>query len=635
MCKPNGFGRRLIAAQGVLLAITLLAQKPPAEEEWLAYGRDPGGARFSPLAEINAGNVERLRVAWTFRTGDAFQPKRGRATAFEATPLYVDGLLFFSTPPGRVIALDPVSGAERWSFDAKAPRDRGYGDFASRGVSTWSFGRERRIFFATIDARLIALDAASGKLVEGFGDHGVVDLRRGLRIPPRADGFADYEETSPPAVVGNTIVVGSAVADNGSISQPSGEVRGFDAISGKLKWTWHPMAGADAPGAANTWSVIAADPARDLVFLPTSSPSPDYYGGKRAGDNRYANSIVALRASTGKLVWGFQTIHHDLWDYDVAMPPILFDVVRGGRTIPAVAAGPKSGNLFILDRRTGKPIFGVEERKVPASDVPGETASPTQPFPVAPRPLAPQKLAVGDAFGATDEDRKWCRDEISKLRNEGVFTPPSLGGSLLVPGNVGGMAWGGAAFDVRNGLLIVPVNNIAAQVRLIPRADFARERELAGRDLAGGWEFAPQEGTPYGMARRLLRAPGGSICTPPPWGTLNAIETGTGAVKWTVPIGQMPGAPASARLGSLSLGGPIATAGGLIFMAGTLDAAIRAYDVATGREVWKHELPTSARSTPMTFRARNGKQYLVIAAGGHGIPELAPLGDSLVAFALP
>ncbi len=515
--------------------LTLFAFQAPPDGDWPVYGHDPGGQRFSPLGIVNRENVGGLKVAWTFHTGDAWQPRGGRATAFEATPLYVDGTLYFLTPLGRVIALDPVSGRQRWVYDGKVPRDAGYGDFASRGVSIWKRGGERRIFAATVDARLIALDD-SGKPVTGFGDNGVVDLRQGLRIPPRPNGFADYEETSPPAIVGNTVVVGSGIADNGSVNQPSGEVRGFDAITGRLKWTWHPMAGPKAPGAANTWSAIAADPERNLVFLPTSSPSPDYYGGERPGDNRYANSIVALRADTGEVAWAFQTVHHDLWDYDIAAPPMLFDVHRGGRIIPAVATGPKSGNYFILNRETGAPVFGVEERKVPASDVPGEQASATQPFPLAPRPLAPQKLSAGEAFGATEADRAWCREEISKLRNDGVFTPPSVRGSLIVPGNIGGMAWGGSAFDAVHRLLIVPTNNFAAEVRLIPRAEFQKEREAAGRSLNGDWEFAPQNGTPYGMARRFVRAPDGSPCSAPPWGTLSAIDADTAEVKWSTPL---------------------------------------------------------------------------------------------------
>ena len=599
------------------------------DDEWLAYGRDPGGQRFSPLTAINRESVGSLKVAWTYRTGDGYQPKNGRSTSFEATPLYIDGTLYLSTPLGHVLALNPVNGKVRWSRDAKVPRDEGYGDFANRGVSSWKPAHgKRRIIAVTVDARLIALEAANGKPILSFGDQGQVNLRNGLRIPVRH--FSDYEETSPPAIVGDTIVVGSGVADNGSVDQPSGEVRGYDVVTGKLKWTWHPLsADPKAPGAANTWSVIASDPERDLVFLPVSSPSPDYYGGERPGDNLYGNSIVALKASTGELVWHFQTVHHDLWDYDIASPPILFDVHRNGAVIPAIAAGSKSGNFFVLDRVTGKPVFGVEERHVPQSDVEGEKASPTQPFPLAPRPLAPQ--GPGVPWGANEADRAFCVEEMSKLRNEGVFTPPSVRGSYVLPGNVGGMAWGGAAFDPGHRLLFIPTNNIGAEVRLISRADFERERETEGRKVNGDWEFAAQRGTPYGMARRLLLSPGGLPCIAPPWGVLNAVDADTGELKWTTPTGIFrAGIP-----GSISLGGPVATAGGLVFMAGTLDAAIYAFDAETGKQLWRGELPTSARATPMTYRGPDGRQYLLISAGGHGIPAFAPLGDYVVAFALP
>ncbi|HEY2289193.1 MAG TPA: PQQ-binding-like beta-propeller repeat protein, partial [Thermoanaerobaculia bacterium] len=434
----------------MLLAVPAYAQ---AGDDWPAWGHDPGGQRFSPLSMIDRGNVRALKVAWTFHTGDAYQPKNSKPTAFEATPIYVDGTLYLSTPLGRVIALDPVTGRQRWAYDPKIDKDAGYGDYASRGVSTWkSPSGQRRIFIATIDAHLIALDAATGKPCADFGENGVVDLRRGLRIPVPAGHYADYEETSPPAIVGNTVVVGSGIADNNLVSAPSGEVRGFDAVTGRLKWTWDPIpqdakdpgaktwknGGARITGAANAWSVIAADPERGLVFVPTGSPSPDYYGGERLGDDLYANSVVALRADTGERVWSFQTVHHDLWDYDVASPPVLFEVHHDGKTIPAVGAGSKTGNFFILDRLTGKPIFGVEERPVPKSDVPGEVAALAQPFPVMPRPLAPQTLDV-NAIQGSEADRKWCREEIAKLRSEGVFTPPSVRGSLVVPGNIGGM----------------------------------------------------------------------------------------------------------------------------------------------------------------------------------------------------
>ena len=616
--------------------------------EWSSYGHDPGGQRFSPLTAVNRSNVAGLKLAWQFRTGDAYEPEHGRPTAFEATPLYVDGTLYLGTPLGRVIALDPVTGKQRWAYDSHAPKDAGFGDFANRGVSTWKSPEgKRRIYIATIDGRLIALDAATGQLCANFGDNGIIPLREGLRIPPRQDRYADYEETSPPAVIGNSIVVGSAVADNGRTDQPSGEVRAFDVVTGKLRWKWDPIpqgadtAGAETwkngsaarTGAANAWSVIAADPARGMVFIPTGSASPDYFGGERLGDNLYANSVVALRADSGQMIWHFQTVHHDLWDYDVATPPLLFDLEQNGKKIPAIAIGSKTGNLFILNRENGAAIFGVEERPAPKSDVAGEEASPTQPFPVKPAAVTPQKMTGEDAFGVDEEDRKWCRDEISKLRSGTIFTPPSLQGTLMMPGNVGGMNWGGMAFDPMHNLLILPNSHLAAEVRLIPRADFEGLQSSRGRSIDGDWEFARQTGTPYGMMRRLLVSPKRVPCTPPPWGTLLAIDTTSGDKKWEVPLGHFPGGLPE-KFGSISLGGPIVTGGGLVFIAGTIDSNIYAFDVETGKELWRGALPTSARSMPMTYEGPDGKQYIVVCAGGHGIPGAGPLGDYVMAFSL-
>jgi len=616
------------------------------KDEWTTYGHDPSGQRFSPLDLINKTNVDKLHVAWTFRTGDIYVPAHGRPPAFEGTPLYVDNTLYLPTPLGRVIALDPVTGTQRWAFDSHINKDGGYGDFATRGVSTWKpKDGGRRIYIATIDARLISLDSKTGKPSADFGDNGVVDLRVGLRIPVKH--FGDYEETSAPAIIGQTIVIGSAIADNGSVSQPSGEVRGFDAKTGKLKWKWDPIPqGPNSPGAetwkngsaaktgaANAWSMIAVDAARNLVFVPTGSASPDFYGGERLGDNLFANSVVAIKADTGEPVWHFQTVHHDLWDYDVATSPLLLDMKRDGKTIPAIAIGSKTGNIFILNRETGVPIFGVEERPVPKSDVPGEVASPTQPFPLKPAPVTVQKMSVDDAWGIDDADRKWCRDEISKLRTEGIFTPPSLNGTLAIPGNVGGMNWGGFAYDPTHDLLILPNNHLATEVRLIPRESYEEMRTSSSRKLDGDWEFAPQTGTPYGMMRRFLLGPKRLPCTPPPWGTLIAIQASTGDKKWEVPLGSLstklpPG------LGSLSLGGPVITAGGIIFVAGTLDPAIYAFDVETGKQLWRGDLPTSARSSPMTYLGPDGKQYVLVSAGSHQPGGSQPLGDYVVAFTM-
>ena len=378
--------------------------------------------------------------------------------------------------------------------------------------------------------------------------------------------------------------------------------------------------------------VIAVDPARNLVFVPTGSASPDYYGGERLGDDLYANSVVALRADTGERVWHFQTVHHDLWDYDVATPPMLFEMKHDGIKIPAIAIGSKTGNVFILNRETGKPVFGVEERPVPKSDVPGEVAAPTQPFPIKPDPITPQKISADEAWGMDEADRDWCRAEMSKLRTGTIFTPPSIQGSLFLPGNVGGMNWGGFAYDAAHELVILSSNHLAAEVRLIPRAEF-NDREAEGRRLNGDWEFAHQNGTPYGMMRRILLSPKRIPCTAPPWGTLIAISASTGEKKWEVPLGKLY-SKLPEKWGSVSLGGPISTAGGLVFIAGTLDPSIYAFDAETGKQLWRGELPTSARATPMTYRGPDGKQYLLICAGGHQPAGDQPLGDYVVAFSL-
>jgi quinoprotein glucose dehydrogenase len=625
------------------------AQRPPKpDNEWPAYGRDPGGSRYSPLKQIDRSTVRNLKVAWTYRTGaSALKGRSVNNAAFEATPILVDGILYLSTPFNRVIALDPAKGTERWSYDPKVDLSHGYSEVTSRGVSSWADKKtgKRRIYVATIDARLIALDAATGEVCRDFGQAGQVDLTRDVKLV----GQGDYQVTSPPAVIGDMIVVGSSIGDNRGVELERGVVRAYDARTGKLHWSWDPIPNqpedparktwmgesASRTGAANAWSIISADPERGLIFVPTGSPSPDFYGGERKGNNEYANSVVALRAATGKIVWHFQVVHHDLWDYDLASQPMLITVKRGGRNIPAVAVGTKIGHLFVLNRDTGKPLFPVEERAVPPSDVPGEEASATQPFPALPKALVPQKLTEDDAWGLTPADREACRKLIAGARSEGLFTPPSLQGTIVFPGNVGGMNWSGMSYEPNRGLLIANTNRIATLVKLIPRDEYIKIRSSGEGNRMKG-EFGRQTGTPYAMYREHLRGSSGAPCNPPPWGALTAVDLATGAVRWEVPLGtiaQLGMFPKSSEWGSLNLGGSMVTAGGLVFIAAAMDTYLRAFDIETGKEIWKVELPASAQAAPMSYQV-SGKQYLVICAGGHG--KLGTkMGDYVVAFALP
>ncbi len=620
--------------------------------QWANYGNDPGGMRFSPLDQIHPGNISDLKPAWTFRTGEleTYQGTEvASKSAFEATPIMVDGILFFSTPTNRVFALDGSTGKKLWDFDPGLDLLGDYSEITSRGVSKWTDNTlpsgtagALRIFVATIDGRLMALDAGTGKLIPSFGDQGTIDLKQNV---------GDIQVTSPPAVINDLIICGSTMGDNQRLEYPPGVVRAFNARTGELAWSWDPIPRGSSEdiasrtwkgpkvhktGAANAWAPISADLDRDLVYVPTSSPSPDYYGGERIGENRYANSLVALKASTGEVVWHFQAVHHDLWDYDLPAQPLLIELEKNGIKREAVVVVTKMGHIFVLDREDGEPIFPIEERQVPPSDIPGEQASPTQPFPAVLPLLGLRSVSEDDAWGPTPEMEEAARERIRKHKNSGAFTPPSFEGTMVTPSSVGGMNWSGATFDPGRNLLITNTNRLAALITLFPRQDHSRKSINTKFPRS---EIGLQEGTPYLMTRDYLftlsEEDGRVMQTKPPWGTLAAVNLSTGQLEWEVPLGIMMNPekyPEAADWGSINIGGAVATAGGLTFIAASMDGAFRAFNSVDGSLLWSYQLPAGGQATPMSYQL-NGRQFVVIAAGGHG-KFGTQLGDYLIAFAL-
>lgn len=645
-------------------------------QEWPAYGGNAGGTRHSAAAQITPANVGGLEEAWRFRTGELGEGFANQQNlTFEATPILVGNTLYFSTAFGKAFAIDARTGRQRWRYDAKINPAVDYAETASRGVSYWRDARadashtpaplpppaassrlhaERttcveRIFYGTLDARLIALDAATGRPCAGFGENGAINLRKGVRsVEP-----GEYTITSPPTLVGDTLVSGSAIGDNGATNLELGVVRGFDARTGAQRWAWDPIPRtavlpkdaansefgeideqrAQWTGGANAWTVLSADVERDLVFVPTGTPSPDFFGGMRPGDTRFANSLVALRASTGKVVWGRQLVHHDLWDYDIASQPLLIDLKRDDRTIPAVVQPTKHGQVYVLHRETGAALFPIHERTVPTSDVVGEHASPTQPFSSLPSLVSSSPVTEADAWGFTAWDRNSCKDKIRALRSEGIFTPPSLRGTLMRPGYAGGSNWGSASFDPVRQRLVFNVNDLPMVVALLPRDQYEAQRDS---DEFEEFDFSRQRGTPYAMRRGLLASNLGVPCTAPPWGKLIALDLARGEIAWSKPLGttrDLAPWPLWNIHGVPNMGGSITTESGLIFIGASTDNFLRAFRTDDGAELWKARLPAGGQATPMTY-VRDGRQYIVIAAGGHGGLETTP-GDYVIAYALP
>jgi quinoprotein glucose dehydrogenase len=604
------------------------------EVGWPTYGSDAGGMRYSASRQIDRTNVARLQLAWSYRTG-AMQRETAlnRKATFESTPILVENRLYLTTPYNHLIALDPRTGTRLWEYDPQVNLGQNYSEVASRGASAWRDSRATRgqpcrlrILTGTLDGRLIALDGETGKPCVDFGTQGQVSLTKDVALASEWQG--GYQVTSAPGVVDDLVIVGSSIADNWKADTERGIVRAFDARTGKLRWTWNPTPWADETnprtGGGNAWSTLSVDAERDLVFVPTGSSSPDYFGGIRKGDNKWANSVVALRASTGEFVWGFQVVHHDLWDYDVAAQPTLLTWKDG--TL-AVVINTKMGHVFVLNRLTGAPLVPVEERPVPQTDIPGEQSWPTQPFSAI--SLVQAGFAPSDAWGPTPEDVAWCREKVKASRSQGIFTPPSLQGTIVFPGNVGGVNWGSAAYDPERHIMVANTNRLIAWVKLIPRDQFAAETNKQQDNRIYG-EFGTQRGAPYGIYRTFIFSPGGLPCNAPPWGTTKAIDLFSGKELWDVPLGTMV---PNQQTGSINLGGPMVTAGGLVFTSAAMDSYFRAFDIESGKELWKYELPAGGQATPMTYTL-NGKQYVVIAAGGHGKLGTKQ-GDYVLAFALP
>ncbi|MGD9598251.1 MAG: membrane-bound PQQ-dependent dehydrogenase, glucose/quinate/shikimate family [Steroidobacteraceae bacterium] len=617
-------------------------------DDWRAYGRTNTGTRYAPASQITPGNVHRLAVAWTYRTGDLPQAYPGNRAGFmfEATPLKIADTLYICTPHNIVIALEADTGRERWRHDP-AIDTAGVYTLACRGVA-WHEARAaagdcpRRILTATLDGRLIALDAGTGALCPGFGHEGEISLREGLGlIKP---GY--YLVTSPPTIVGDVAIVGGFVLDNMSTDEPSGVVRGYDVRTGRQLWAWdagRPQeAGPWRPGepytrgSPNAWSIFSADESLGLVYIPTGNAPPDYFGGERtAALDRYSSSVVALEAATGTLRWAFQTTHHDLWDYDVPSQPVLVDLPIEGEQVPALIQPTKHGDIFLLDRRDGRPLAAVEERPAPRGNVPGERYSPTQPASVGMPGFTPLPLTEADMWGATQFDQLWCRIAFRKLRYDGKFTPPGLDGSISWPGNFGVMNWGSVSVDEVRQRMVVNSSYAALLLQLIPRAKAPPGERIA---IEGNAAISPQIGTPYAVrTAQPFLSPLGVPCNAPPWGRLSVVDLKSRTLAWQRPLGTTRDhAPLGIAIpGVFGQGGSVVTAGGVIFIGATLDNYLRAFDLATGRELWKGRLPAGGQATPMSFvSAKTGKQYVVIAAGGHQY-LYTTIGDYVVAYSLP
>jgi len=632
----------------------------PAASDWASFGGPPDATRFVPAEQINRSNVHALEVAWTYRTKDARRatdPSFAN-TPFELTPLKIDDSLFLCTPHNVVIAIDADSGEERWRYDPQVDTT-GVPHLACRGLSYHAAGARgtcaARLLMGTLDNRLLALDAKTGQPCEDFGVGGSVDLKPGLGLEDFPKGW--YYPTSPPLIVGHVAVIGAFILDSQSTDMPSGVVRGYDVQSGKLLWAWDAASPTSiknpAPdtkyrrSTANFWTVGSANAALGLLFIPTGNVPPDFWAGQRVPEvERYPSSIVALDVETGDVRWHFQTVHHDMWDFDVGSQPVLVDFKTPRGIVPALIAPTKRGEIFVLDQRTGVPLTEVVEKKVPQGAAAGDWTSPTQPYSTGFPSFAPKDLSEADMWGATPLDQLWCRVRFKKSRYEGQFTPQSTQGTVVYAGSFGIIDWGSVSVDPERGLMIVNTSQLPYYQRLIPRIDADRLGvKPYGRRSPGDpppdrstFTYFAQQGTPFAIDSWAFLSPVGYPCNQPPWGTVAAVDLNTRTVIWRRPLGTTrDAAPLGIALptGVFNLGGTVTTRGGVTFVGATVDNYLRAFDTETGRELWEGRLPAGGQANPISYvSGKSGRQFVVIAAGGH--PTLrTQLGDYIVAFALP